>query len=167
MSVGRLLISTLLIIALLLVGVVVFRGPIAGVMIRNAMANAGLENPQAKVASLSLNKIELENVAAGPKGAETVFIENAVAEYRFGELLSSRTVQAVFIGPGRVTLAVDEEGGFTLPGVNIKRGEQQGAPSLPFSNITVTDVALDVRTPEGNAEGVLERRVRHASGRRN
>ena len=153
MRLVRFLFAILLLLAILAGAAYMFRGPLAGGAVRMAMARAGLENPQARVTALSPSRAVLTNVAAGPSGAPTFFLENVEVNFTLRELFLDRTVNAVSIGPGTMQIAIDADGRVSLPGVSRKGGS--GAGALPFEKLIVSDLAVSISSPTGNATGAL------------
>ena len=153
MRAGRLAII-LLGLALIIAGAVyVLRMPVAGVFVRGAMANAGLENPGARVTALSLGHIALADISAGPSGAETLEVDDAEARFDWRSLLSERRVDALKIGPGSVSITVSEDGKIVAPGYG--GGAGSGSGELPFGAFEIQELALIIETPAGVADGSL------------
>lgn len=151
----RFLFVLLLLIALAVAALYVFRAPLAGMAVRAAMASVGLENPQARVAAIGPDGITLAAVAAGPVGAETFSFETIEADYDWRRLLSERAVQTVRLGPGYVRLALRNDGSISVPGIAGQGGPGEEGRPLPFSSVTLNDVALLLDTPDGGATGRL------------
>ncbi|MEO1136080.1 MAG: hypothetical protein AAFW68_05630, partial [Pseudomonadota bacterium] len=66
MRAARVLAIVMVLAALTAAATYAFRLPIAGMVVRSAMASAGLENPKARVTALSLNGVRVEDLSAGP-----------------------------------------------------------------------------------------------------
>jgi len=172
-------------LALILAGVATaLRMPVAGVLVRGAMKNAGLEKPRARVTALSFDRIALAGISAGPRGAETLEIEAADATFNWRDLLFRRRFEAVRIGPGRITAKLPASAAFdwrdlisrrpvdavrTEPARSAARvadegrseapvdgaGEGASPRAAPFSVIDVEALALTIETPAGAAGGAL------------
>ncbi|MEM9015070.1 MAG: YdbH domain-containing protein [Pseudomonadota bacterium] len=140
------------------------RGPIAGAAVRQAMANAGMTNPAARVTSLSLTDIELRDVAFGPVEDRTLRIDAAKINYDWRTMLRERRVSTITAGPGQVRLLLDEQGRLSLPGLNLGAGNVGGGAVAPFEAITLTDLGLILQSPEGVARGVVSADYDFASG---
>lgn len=163
MRAARFLAILVLFVAIIAAILYLFRLPIAGWAIRSAMANAGLENPQARVAALTLDGVRLEKVAAGPNGREAFFLEAIEADYHWRELLMSRKVDAVRAGPGGVRLTITDDGKVSLPGFSAGGASGSGS-GLPFSSVSVNDLAVSVDAPDGAASGALNADFDMANG---
>ncbi len=154
--------GALIFLAIVAGGAYLARLAIAGYAVRSAMASAGFDAPKARVTGLSLQKIELQGVAAGPEGGEAFNIESVEARYRWRTLLAERRVEAVAIGPGTARLKIAPDGTVTLPGYQRKGGE--GAGAMPFDRLTATAITLRAQTPQGRLTGALNAEYDAASG---
>lgn len=152
-----------------LVIVVVFAAIIAGTYfartilaewaIRQVMASQGLQNPQVSVTALTQDGIRLEDISAGPGGAEHFLIAQIEADYQLATLLTERRINSLTIGPGRIDVRVSDGGRIEIAGVSpdqIGGGNAGGSSALPFEKLTLQDIALDIETPEGSATGTLQ-----------
>ncbi len=154
MRTARILAIVLLLAAIPVALVYVFRLPLAGWAVRSAMASAGLEAPQARVTALTFDGARLQDVAAGPEGARAFSVAAIEADYHWRRLLSEKKIDALRAGPGEVRLNVDEAGGVSLPGVVAGGGSGEGG-ALPFDVLSLRDVALIIDGPAGRATGVI------------
>lgn len=158
MRTARVLLWLMLALAAIAAAIYALRLPLAGYGARVAMEGAGLENPRLKVTALSFKTIRLENVAAGPEGAEGFLFDAIEAQFRLGRLLSSRAVDSLAMGPGTVRMRISPDGEVSIPGVAMPSGGGSGdgadAP-LPFERLSLTGVALIVDAPEGGAAGTV------------
>ncbi len=153
MRAARFLLVIVGVLAVLAAAAFFLRHQIAGGVIRSAMASAGLEDPNARVSALSLQKIELTGVSAGPNGGEGFVLDRIEAVYDWRALLSDRRVKTVSVGPGSVRLRVESDGTISAPGVSLKGGGEGGA--LPFDMLTLEDMTLVIDTDSGAARGAL------------
>lgn len=152
MRAARFLAILILFVAIIAAALYLLRLPLAGWAVRTAMANAGLERPQAQVTALTLNGIRLENVSARSGSQEAFRLEVVEADYDWRKLLSAREAEAVRIGPGFLRLSISEDGAVSIPGV-ASGGDEGGGGKLPFSSLSVSDVSLVVDAPDGTASG--------------
>lgn len=162
MRLGRILLGLTLLLAALAVGAYLLRLPIASYVVRSAMASAGFETPRAEVTALSLSRVRINDLAAGPAGAEGFRIEEVEAGFHWRTLWASRAVDAVRVGPGVVRLVLDDEGGTSVGGMKIgpfNGGGGQGSggamSALPFSSLVINDVDILLEAPEGAARAAL------------
>lgn len=159
----RFIVLVLAVLAVLVAAAFLLRHQIVGGVIRSAMASAGLENPKATVSALSLSRIELRDVAAGPQGGEGFRFGRIEATYDWRALLSDRRVKTVTAGPGAINVQLGADGGVSLPGVMLGGGGSGGG-ALPFDKLTLDDVALTVAGQEGEARGAVSGAYDAASG---
>ena len=135
MRVGKTLLVILAVVVILAVGAYSLRLPLASMALRNALSTAGLTNPEGQVTELSLQRIEITDLAAGNDGAasgdHTINLAKIEVSYDWRTLLSERRVKAVTLGPGLVHLSISEDGKIGLPGLDMSGGSSGGA--LPFS----------------------------------
>ena len=155
--------GALLFLAIVAGGTYLARFAIAGYAVRSAMASAGFEAPKARVTGLSLKKVNLQGVAAGPEGGEAFIFSALEARYRWRTLLSERRVDAVAIGPGTARLKIAPDGTVMLPGYQ-RKGGGEGAGALPFDRLTATGVVIMAEAPHGTFSGVLGADYDAASG---
>ncbi len=153
MRVARFLAILVLFVAIIAAALYLLRMPLAGWAVRSAMANAGLESPEAKVTALTLDGIRLENISAGSGAAQAFRFDSVEADFRWRELLSARKVDAVRIGQGALRLTISEDGAVSIPGVKTGSGGGGQGGELPFSSLSVSDVMLFVDAPDGAASG--------------
>jgi Dicarboxylate transport len=163
MRAWRYILGALVLLAVVAAGLTLARLPIAGFAVRAAMSGAGLENPKARVTGLSLEKITLTGLAAGPEGHEAFRIDAVEARYQWRELLFERRVDATTVGPGEARLEVAPDGTVTLPGMKQQSGGG-GVGALPFDRFTARDIRLVVDVPRGSATGALDADYDAASG---
>ncbi len=163
MKTARFAAIVVLLAAILVALIFVFRLPLAGWAARSAMASAGLESPQLRVTALTFNHARLEDVAAGPSGARAFSFDLIEADYGLRRLLFEKKVGALRAGPGQIRLLVDEAGNISLPGVNIGGGSDE-AVALPFDSLSLLDVAMIIAAPDGSASGTLNADYDLASG---
>ncbi|VAV97471.1 hypothetical protein MNBD_ALPHA05-1877, partial [hydrothermal vent metagenome] len=104
MRAWRYILGLLVLLAAVAAGLYLARLPVAGFAVRAAMGAAGFENPKARVTVLSLEKIMLTGLAAGPEGHEVFRIEAVEARYQWRSLLFERRVDAITVGPGEARL---------------------------------------------------------------
>jgi Dicarboxylate transport len=154
MRAARFLFVVFLILAVAAAGLYVFRLPVASFAVRSVMASAGVENPKAEVAALSVSGVMLRNVAGGPENGEAFDIQEIEARYHWRALIFDRKIDALRIGPGTVRVAISSDGEISLPGVSLNRGEGDGG-ALPFSTLAVDDIVILVDAPLGVARGML------------
>ena len=159
MRAARFLLGMVLAVLVLAAGAYAFRLPIASHALRSAMSGAGLENPQGRVAALSLNGVRLEGFAAGPEGREAFRFETVEADYDWRRLLSARVVEAVRVGEGAARIEIGPDGTVSLAGLSLPQGGDSGgevgASGLPFSTLSLEEIAFVVDAPEGRATGTL------------
>lgn len=128
------------------------RAPLAGWAVRRAMAAQGLESPQADVTALSVDHIRIENFEGGPPGGR-LSVDSVEVDFNWREALNDKRVKSIRAGPGRASIILDEAGGVKIAGMERRGGEGGGA--LPFDRLTLNDLTLDIKTPEGAALGVV------------
>lgn len=163
MRAWRYIVGLLVLLTVVAAGLTLARLPIAGYAVRSAMSAAGLENPNARVAGLSLEKITLTGLAAGPAGGEAFRFDAVEARYQWRKLLFERRVEAIMIGPGEARLEVAPDGTVTLPGIEQKSGGG-GVGVLPFDKFAARDIRLVLAAPRGSATGLLNADYDAASG---
>ncbi len=163
MRVARGLAGALLVVAIAVMALYLLRGPIASALVRQVMANAGLENPKATVDVLSLSGLRLKNVSAGPSGGEAFEFDNISVAYDWREAIAERRVVEIIAGPGNVRVALSPDGRVSLPGVALGGGEPSGG-SLPFERLRLDEISLLVGTPAGDAKGRLNASYDLAAG---
>ncbi len=137
----------------------VFRNPIAGFALRQAMAAQGLPNPGARVTALSVNHIRIEDVSsvqAGRLDAPLLRFDHVDVAFNLREAMSARRVSRVDLGPGAVRIDVQENGAMRAAGVPVGAGGGGSGGGLPFSALTVSDLEVTVWTPEGVASGAVD-----------
>ena len=139
----------------LIAGVYVFRLPIAGYVLRQALATQGFEDPEAHVTALSLDRIRIEDVAAGPAAREKFYLDVIEADFDWREALFDRRLKTVRVGPGRIAVMLDEDGSASLAGASVGGGEG-GGDGLPFDALTVRSLEIELATPEGAASGMVD-----------
>lgn len=166
MRAARFLLGVVGLLAIIAAAAYVLRFPLAGFAVRSAMAGAGLDNPRAQVAALSINRVLLRDVSAGPDGREGFVFEEIEASYDWRTVLAERAAEEVRIGPGSLRIAVSPAGEVSLPGLpsDGRVGGGGGGMSLPFSKLTIADAALIVDTPEGAARGTMSADYNKAAG---
>ncbi len=157
------ILGALVFLAVVAAGLYLVRLPVAGYALRSAMSAAGLENPKARVSGLSLEKISLAGVAAGPEGGEAFIIDTVEARYHWRTLLFKRRVEAITVGPGEARLEVAADGTVRLPGIEQKSGGGD-AGGFPFDKFAARDIRLVVAAPRGSATGSLRADYDAASG---
>jgi len=155
MRVARFLLGVIVVLAMLVAAGYALRKPLAAGAIRSAMSSAGIENPKAKVSALSLDRVVLRDVSAGPDGGEGILLDEIEVRYDWRELLAERTVETVRIGPGVFRLSLSPAGAVSIPGVppNSGAGDNSGEIALPFSQLELADIAIIANTPQGEARG--------------
>ncbi len=165
MRAWRYILVLLVLLAVVVAGLYLARLPVAGFAVRAAMGAVGLENPKARVTVLSLEKVTLTGLAAGPEDHEAFRFDAVEARYQWRRLLFERRVDAILVGPGEARLEVAPDGTVTLPGIEQKSGGANGgAGALPFDKFTARDIRLVVDAPRGNATGALNADYDAASG---
>lgn len=143
----------------------VFRLPIAGWAVRQAMAGAGLENPSARATALTFSGARLEDVAAGPVSARDFSFEAIEADFGLRRLLAEKKVEALRAGPGVVRVRVGEAGRTTVAGFEMGGGGGTGGGvALPFDRLLLRGVVLAITAPEGEAAGTVDAEYDIASG---
>jgi len=148
------LLGFVLIIAIAAMALYLARLPIASMLVRAAMGQAGLENPKAQITALAADGVVLRNVKIGPRGQEAVSFENVVVAFDWRRLLSEREVTSMRAGPGTVRAVLAPDGTISLPGIP-SGGGGTGAGGLPFDRLTLRDITLIIEAPEGSARGTL------------
>lgn len=164
MRAARFLLGVIGLLAIIAAAAYALRLPLAGFAVRSAMAGAGLENPRAQVTALSMNHVVLRDVAAGPAGGEGFAIEEIEASYDWRSVLAERAADEVRIGPGVLRIAVSPAGEVSLPGFSFEERGGGSDMSLPFSKLTIADLAFIVNTPEGAARGTMSADYDEAAG---
>ena len=132
MRAARFLLGLVLAVVIVAAGVYALRLPIASHALRSVMEGADLENPQGRVAALSLSGVRVEGLAAGPEGREAFRFETVEADYDWRRLLSERVVEAVRVGEGAARVEITEDGTISLGGVSLPQGGEGGGSGLPF-----------------------------------
>lgn len=132
------------------------RMPLAGIAARSVMAGAGIENPKAEIAALSMDRIVLRDVAIGPNGANGIDIREIEARFNWRTVLQDRTVESINIGPGTIRAMVSPDGVVSLPGFISRNRDGNSSTVLPFSILHVSDLEIIIDTPEGVASGTLD-----------
>lgn len=155
MRVARFLLGVILFLAILAAAGYALRMPLAAGAVRTAMGSAGLENPKVKVSALTLDRIVLRDVTAGPDGGEGFSFDEVEVRYDWRELLADRTVETARVGPGVLRVSVSPAGAVSIPGVpgNGKAGGRDREFDLPFSKLELADIIIIADTPEGEARG--------------
>ena len=155
MRVARFLLGAILSLAILAAAGYALRAPLAAGAVRTAMGSAGLESPKAKVSALSLDRMVLRDVSAGPEGGEGFSFEEVEVRYDWRTLLAERTVETVHAGQGVVRVLLAPTGAVSIPGVprNGEAGERDREFDLPFSKLDLADITIIADTPEGEALG--------------
>lgn len=155
MRVARFLLGAILVLAILVAAGYALRKPLAAGAIRSAMGSAGIDNPKAEVSALSLDRIVLRGVSAGPDGGEGILLDEVEVRYNLRQLLADRTVETVRVGPGVFRASLSPAGAISIPGVprNGAAGDKGGEIALPFSQFELTDITIIADTPEGEARG--------------
>ncbi|MCB9954298.1 MAG: YdbH domain-containing protein [Caulobacterales bacterium] len=152
----RFLAGLILVLAILLGAAYFFREPLTGLALRSALASAGVENPSLAVTDVSLTRLALKDVSAGPKKDKPgLALQTAEAGYDWRSLLFDRRVSNIAIGDGSVSLDIAADGSMSIAGMKLAPtggGETKG---LPFDSLSIGDLALSVRAPEGEAQGHL------------
>lgn len=156
MRAARVLAIVVVLAALIVAALYAFRLPLAGAVVRSAMASAGLENPKARVTALSLSGVRLVNLSAGPETAPVMIFSEIEAEFQWRRVWTDRQVEAIRAGPGTLRLALNESGELSLPGIGggVGGGGSDGA-ALPFDRLALRDVAVEIDGPQGEASGIL------------
>ncbi len=141
------------VLAMLAAGVYFFRGSIAGAGLRSALADMGVQNLSLQIDELSFSKLRASKVRAGTdRSKPSVTIEKVEVEFVFARLLRG-SVKSVVIGPGAMTIAIDDKGQIRIAGAPILlKPSRPGAP-LPFDSLRFDRLALTVDAPEGLATG--------------
>ena len=137
-----------------------FRGPILEAALEFFLRDAGFETADVDVASISLNRLVLSKVEAGPDaGAPAAALENVDVEYDLASLVRARRARAVTIGPGRIMIVLSEDGRLSAPGLAPSAGaspETAGPPlELPLDRLAVKNLSVIVETPRGPARALL------------
>lgn len=155
MRVARFLLGAILMLAILAAAGYALRKPLAGVAIRSAMDSAGVENPKAEVAALSLDRIVLRGVSAGADGGEGILLDEIEVRYDWRGLLADRTVETVRVGPGVLRVSFSPAGAISIPGVPRRggTGDSSGEIALPFSQFELAGITIIADTPEGEVRG--------------
>ncbi len=136
----------------------VLREPVAGFVVRQAMAGQGLPTPRARVSALSVNHIRIEDVSSRrPEAPDTTVLQLDYVDIAFDlrEAITARRVSSVNLGPGAVRVDIDGDGAIRVAGMPVGGSGGSGG-GLPFDALNVSGLRLDVHTPEGAAEGVVD-----------
>ena len=137
----------------------VLRKPIAGLAIRQAMAAQGLSDPQAHVTAFSVNQIHIENIRnAHPDSGDALLlqIDKVEVDYRLWEALSKRRVRTIRLGPGMLRVDISADGAVSIVGVKMRSGGSRTDSALPFNQLAVSDLTVEIATPDGVAIGALD-----------
>ena len=151
---AKVIIAGVAVIFIAVAGLVMFREPAAEMVLRQAMTARGLPNPQARVTELSVNHIRIENLSSKRTGATDGLFNLARVDVSFDwrEAISARRVEKIEIDSGDIAMRVDETGAMEIAGIPIGAGDS-GAGGLPFDALTISDVAVNASTPQGDATG--------------
>lgn len=156
MKLLRAIFGVIVLLALLGGAAWIFRLPLASLIVRQAMAQAGLETPSAKVSALTVERIVIDDLTAGPSSAPGFAVERTEISFNWRRVLNERKVNSVKAGPGSVHLVVDDAGSISLPGfVRRSRSSGNSPVSLPLDEIDVSDIAVVVEMPGGAIGGTI------------
>lgn len=135
---------------------VIFRKPVAEVIISQAMAAQGLPNPVVRIDGLSINQIQIAEISAGPRAGEApaaLTLEDVAVTFALRDLLSARRVEKIIVGDGSARIRIDESGAWNVAGVSFGGGDSGGG--LPFAALTIADLDVVIATPYGEAAGII------------
>lgn len=154
-------------ILIALAALYLLRKPIAGFALRNAMAAQGLPAPEARVAAFSLNHIGIEDIRSanpGNRDAPLLQIDKVDVGFDVREALLERRVRTVALGPGALRMDVSADGSVSIGSVKMRSGDGQSGRALPFDQLSLSELTVEVATPDGVAVGALDAQYDAASG---
>lgn len=151
----RIILGLALVVALLAGAAWFFRAPLAGAALRWALASAGIENPVLRVEDVSLQKLALKDIAAGPNTQDPdIAISSVEASFNWLDLLRARRLEKIVVGDGALTLRIAPDGSARLAGMTLKSGgAARSGGGFPFDALVIEHLALTVVAPEGLASG--------------
>ncbi len=152
----KVILAVLVMIIVVIAALTVFRKPIAGFTLRQAMAAQGLPSPRAQVTALSINHIRVEDVSSTRPGyIDTPLLQFDHVDVAFDllEVIQARRVTNINLGPGAVRIDLREDGVVRIADLPAGGGGGGSGGALPFDALTVSDLQVDVWTPEGVANG--------------
>lgn len=134
------------------------RAPLAGAALRWALSSAGVENPSLSVEDVSLRRLALKDVAAGPDARHPdIAIKSVEATFDWLTLVRARRLEKIVIGDGVVTVRIAPDGTASLAGMALRKtgaaGGERARRGFPFDSLTIEQLALSVVAPEGAASG--------------
>ncbi|MEX0644303.1 MAG: YdbH domain-containing protein [Parvularculaceae bacterium] len=152
------------VLAIIALGVYFFRGPLAGAGLRSALEGMGVQNLSLTIDELSFTKLRARNVKAGAdRRNPSVSIDRIEVEFDFARLMRG-SVKSIAIGPGSITIAVDDKGAMRIAGAPISLKPSRPQTALPFDSLRFDKLALSIDAPEGSATGEVDGEFSIANG---
>ena len=154
----RVLLTALIIFAVIAAGAYLSREALLGFAARQALARVGFENPQLRIEELTLQRVSLRELRAGPKeAAPALSVEAIDVTFSWRRLLQERRVDAISVGPARIIVNAPNSGPIRIAGLSIteegRADGNRGSPlALPFEQARLRDVMIKMNSDGGAAE---------------
>jgi hypothetical protein len=161
-NVARFVVGVGLVLLLALGALYLLRKPVAEAAVIRIMRNAGFAEPSATVASVSLSRLTLAEVAAG--GGAALALRGVALDYHWRELLFEGRAAAISIESGRAAASIGEDGALRVAGWTPKPQSRRSQP--PVEAVAVKALQATVETPGGPAELQLAGTLSMATGGR-